>query len=812
MSTPSTFKGTGGFDATNQKVIGLADATNPQDALNLRTFDAKNTVTPYNPAKTYSVDFIVEYSGQLWKCVSATTGVFDKTKWASIKGSENWIRITGAYTASAMDSLVVDTAASALSITLPATPKSGDYITIVDAGNADINNITLVRNGSTIGGVAADLVLNESAIQVTLVYLGGTWILNIERQKRVKFVSASATVESNVVYVLLIASGFNVTLPQAPKSGDWVSLIDRNGTAGTYPITVNGGVKQIDGNPTFTFNQKKAAYQFIYNGTGWVSFMLAGNALLADKNLSDVVDAPTARNNLGLGTAATQTMGTGVGQIRTNAQNDLVYQPLDQTLSAIAALVTAADKLTYSTGIDTFAQADFPAQARSFLAATTPALQRTALGLGTAAVATVGTAAGNVMPVGAFGLGGDTPVGDVDLNNYRAGGFFLTPATGVLNLPTGWADGRHSVMVAGSASSYVSQILIPVGTAIGSAGKMAFRWSTTPGNWSAWNELGTATGLGTAASRNVGTAATNVMEVGAFGWGSSDIPGPNVVDANTLLTVGINYVEPTSTNIPIAESGFVFVTAADASATRAIQTYRSVATNRIFERRLNTTWSAWVEMLHSGNTGTAATANVGTSNGNVMPVGAGGWLSGAVVAMTIDANTFTTTQTLYVHSASTNIPLAAYGQLFHLQYGDTQYAMQKFFTTAGVEYVRYKNAGTWGAWSQYLNLAQQYPAWTNATYQNGWIDGNAAYNSAGYRKEGNRVWMRGLIKNPSAGSTIIFTLPAGFRPLKTKSVVTASSSGTPLYFIVTTTGDVSLSSYATASATVPCDGLSFEID
>ena len=61
-------------------------------------------------------------------------------------------------------------------------------------------------------------------------------------------------------------------------------------------------------------------------------------------------------------------------------------QPLDALLTAIAALVTAADKLIYTTGSDTVALADLTAAGRTLLAAADAAAQRTALGLGTAAV------------------------------------------------------------------------------------------------------------------------------------------------------------------------------------------------------------------------------------------------------------------------------------------------------------------------------------------------------------------------------------------------------------------------------------------
>lgn len=45
------------------------------------------------------------------------------------------------------------------------------------------------------------------------------------------------------------------------------------------------------------------------------------------------------------------------------------YQPLDTDLTAIAALVSAADKLPYATGAGTWALADLPAAGRTFIAA-----------------------------------------------------------------------------------------------------------------------------------------------------------------------------------------------------------------------------------------------------------------------------------------------------------------------------------------------------------------------------------------------------------------------------------------------------------
>ncbi|OEO24078.1 hypothetical protein AX279_19810 [Pseudomonas sp. J237] len=61
---------------------------------------------------------------------------------------------------------------------------------------------------------------------------------------------------------------------------------------------------------------------------------------------------------------------------------DATKQPLDATLTALAGLPTGADKLPYSTGTDAFAQADFPAYARTLISAANAAAARSTLELG----------------------------------------------------------------------------------------------------------------------------------------------------------------------------------------------------------------------------------------------------------------------------------------------------------------------------------------------------------------------------------------------------------------------------------------------
>ena len=114
--------------------------------------------------------------------------------------------------------------------------------------------------------------------------------------------------------------------------------------------------------------------------------------------LVDDADAAAGRTTLGLGTLATLNTvnngnwsGTalavangGTGATTAGAAlTALGGQPLDATLTALAALATGADKLAYSTGADTFAQADFTSFARTLLDDADAAAGRTTLGVGT---------------------------------------------------------------------------------------------------------------------------------------------------------------------------------------------------------------------------------------------------------------------------------------------------------------------------------------------------------------------------------------------------------------------------------------------
>ena len=69
--------------------------------------------------------------------------------------------------------ILANTATASFTITLPASPATGDIVSFVDAGYTfDTKPLTIGRNGSNIANTAADLVVNTEGAGFTLVYSG----------------------------------------------------------------------------------------------------------------------------------------------------------------------------------------------------------------------------------------------------------------------------------------------------------------------------------------------------------------------------------------------------------------------------------------------------------------------------------------------------------------------------------------------------------------------------------------------------------------------------------------------------------------
>ena len=117
-----------------------------------------------------------------------------------------------------------------------------------------------------------------------------------------------------------------------------------------------------------------------------------------DTNNNGIVDSAAAVPWSGVTSKPTTAVGYGItdvpwsvvtGRPTTRAGYGISdAQPLDATLTALAGLSTAADRLPYTTGVDTFALTNFTAFGRSLVDDPDDATARTTLGLGTMATRT----------------------------------------------------------------------------------------------------------------------------------------------------------------------------------------------------------------------------------------------------------------------------------------------------------------------------------------------------------------------------------------------------------------------------------------
>ena len=151
-------------------------------------------------------------------------------------------------TATAGQGFFINTTSAAHTLTLPASPSRGDTIEIRDyAGTFATNNLTLGRNGSNIGGEAADVVVDTGNAAVVLVYIDSTkgW-LALENEAKTnpvspQYVAATGgtltTTGNTKIHVFNSSSNFVVSNAGNPAGSNTVS----------YLVVAGGGSSGKDG-------------------------------------------------------------------------------------------------------------------------------------------------------------------------------------------------------------------------------------------------------------------------------------------------------------------------------------------------------------------------------------------------------------------------------------------------------------------------------------------------------------------------------------------------------------------------------------
>jgi len=150
------------------------------------TLAANRTVTvPDSIEKVYNIVDGTDHAGYTLTFKTASgTGVLlcegnnyvvfaDGTNVVKLTEQRNWRAITAAETIQAGAQILANTNGGAFTITLPASPSTGDTVNFVDQGyDFNSNALTIGRNSSNIANAASDLVINTQGAAFGLVYSG----------------------------------------------------------------------------------------------------------------------------------------------------------------------------------------------------------------------------------------------------------------------------------------------------------------------------------------------------------------------------------------------------------------------------------------------------------------------------------------------------------------------------------------------------------------------------------------------------------------------------------------------------------------
>jgi hypothetical protein len=137
----------------------VRNATVEVEAITVKTTTSRIGIFNSNPEQTLHVGGSAKISGNL-----EVTG--------TVKSS--WISKSANYTAQPNEKILLAADVSPFTITLPASPVIGDFVSFIDASiqGLDFNPVTIDRNGQKINGAASNVVVSTEAAAFTLVYTG----------------------------------------------------------------------------------------------------------------------------------------------------------------------------------------------------------------------------------------------------------------------------------------------------------------------------------------------------------------------------------------------------------------------------------------------------------------------------------------------------------------------------------------------------------------------------------------------------------------------------------------------------------------
>jgi hypothetical protein len=155
-----------------------------------------NILVPDGIEKTYFVDNQITHGTNTvtLKTTSGTgiklaqgnkyTVYSDATNINLVQMYQVWRALSTTATIQPGSAILANTSTAAWTLTLPASPSTGDAISVIDAVyKFSTNALTIGRNGSNIANTSADLVINTQGAGFSLVYSGDATVGWTYREK-----------------------------------------------------------------------------------------------------------------------------------------------------------------------------------------------------------------------------------------------------------------------------------------------------------------------------------------------------------------------------------------------------------------------------------------------------------------------------------------------------------------------------------------------------------------------------------------------------------------------------------------------------